>query len=73
MAPGTPRPDPTHGVVSYLTAGASSGYDSLRANFRTAMGRRLSLRGAYRSPKRTRRQTPASSPWMNATGASIAS
>jgi hypothetical protein len=47
LAPGTPRPDSTRGVVSYLTAGASSNYHSLQANFRTAMGRRLSFRGAY--------------------------
>lgn len=47
LAPGTPRPDPTRGVVSYLTAGASSNYHSLQANFRTNLGRRLSVRGAY--------------------------
>lgn len=47
LTPGTPRPDPTRGLVSYLTAGAASNYHSFQANFRTNLGRRLSVRGAY--------------------------
>lgn len=47
LPPGTPRPDPTRGVVSYLTAGASSNYHSFQTSFRSNLGRRLSLRGAY--------------------------
>jgi len=41
------RPNPTRGVVSYLTAGSMSTYHSLQANFRTAIGRRMSIRGTY--------------------------
>ncbi len=41
------RPDPSRGVVSYLTGGASSDYDSLQASVRTRLGRGLWYRMAY--------------------------
>ncbi|MDE0623001.1 MAG: TonB-dependent receptor [Bryobacterales bacterium] len=41
------RPDPSRGVVSYLTGGAYSDYDSLQASMRARLGRGLSYRLAY--------------------------
>ncbi len=41
------RPDPARGVVSYLTGGAYSDYDSLQASIRARLGRGLSYRLAY--------------------------
>ena len=41
------RPDPSRGVVSYLTGGAYSDYDSLQASIRARLGRGLSYRLAY--------------------------
>ena len=41
------RPDPSRGVVSYLTGGAYSDYDALQASIRARLGRGLSYRLAY--------------------------
>ena len=41
------RPDPSRGVVSYLTGGAYSDYDALQASMRARLGRGLSYRLAY--------------------------
>ncbi len=41
------RPDPSRGVVSYLTGGAYSDYDSLQATLRARIARGLSYRVAY--------------------------
>lgn len=41
------RPDPSRGVVSYLTGGAYSDYDSLQASIRARLGRGLAYRLAY--------------------------
>jgi hypothetical protein len=41
------RPDPTRGVISYLTGGASSTYHSAQFSIRTVRRNRLSLRAAY--------------------------
>ena len=41
------RPDPARGVVSYLTGGAYSDYDSLQASVRARLGSGLSYRLAY--------------------------
>ena len=41
------RPDPSRGVVSYLTGGAYSDYDALQASLRARLGRGLSYRLAY--------------------------
>ena len=41
------RPDPSRGVVSYLTGGAYSDYDALQASIRARLGRGLAYRLAY--------------------------
>ncbi len=41
------RPDPSRGVVSYLTGGAYSDYDALQATVRARLGRGLWYRLAY--------------------------
>lgn len=41
------RPDPTRGVISYLTGGAASTYHSAQFSLRTVLRNRLSLRAAY--------------------------
>ena len=41
------RPDPSRGVVSYLTGGAYSDYDALQASMLARLGRGLSYRLAY--------------------------
>ena len=41
------RPDPTRGVVSFLTGGAYSKYDSLQAAIRARLGQGFSYRLAY--------------------------
>ncbi|MBL8211832.1 MAG: TonB-dependent receptor [Bryobacterales bacterium] len=41
------RPDPSRGVISYLTGGAASTYHSAQFSLRTVVRNRLSLRSAY--------------------------
>ncbi len=41
------RPDPSRGVVSYLTGGAYSDYEALQASIRARLGHGLSYRLAY--------------------------
>ena len=41
------RPDPSRGVVSYLTGGASSNYHALQTSMQTRFGSRLTFRAAY--------------------------
>ncbi len=41
------RPDPSRGVISYLTDGSASTYHSLQLSLRTVVRKRLNLRAAY--------------------------